>query len=158
EYRFADPETLTDEMMERHAKRRQIAAMFSGRNFDLVARKRRITAGDGVEHLHFGERDLARIGFGRVGADSVNISIAFDPAPLVRFGFVKRLHLGGCSCGDMNMEEAVGPAHLVSPGRGFMCDTNVFLGLARTRAYSAACRDGERTVSSPSASVAEIVV
>src|SRR5262249_29312893 len=157
EHRFADPEALTDEMMERQAKRRQIAAMFSRRNFDLLARKRRIAAGEGVEHFHFDERDLAHIGFGRVGADSVEISIAFDPAPSDKLGFVKLLHLGRCSFGDMNMEEAAGPDHRVSRGLRLVRGTNVS-SVLKGRAYSAACRDGERTLSSPSAAVAEIVV
>src|SRR5262245_4356802 len=91
--------------------------MFCGRNFDLLAWKRRIAASHRVEHFHFDERDFAHIWFWRVGADSIEISIAFDSATGDKLGFVELLHLGRCSFGDMNMEEAAGPAHRVSPRR-----------------------------------------
>src|ERR1700746_2858777 len=63
QHRLADLEALADEMIERHAERRKIAAMFSGRNLNLLAWKRRIAAGDRVEHFHFDERHLAHVGF-----------------------------------------------------------------------------------------------
>src|SRR5215468_5493117 len=66
-------------MIERHAERGEIAAMFSGRNLNLLAWKRRVAAGDRVEHFHFDERDLAHVGFWRIGADAIEIPIAFDP-------------------------------------------------------------------------------
>src|SRR6516165_4388450 len=143
QHRFADLEALADEVIERHAERRQIAAMFSAR--------------DRVEHFHFDERDLARVGFWRVGADAIEIPIAFDPATGDQLGFVELLHRERGSFGDMNMEQAAGPAHRFSPGRSFVGATNIPRPRT-TRAYSAACRDGGRTLSSPSASVAEMVV
>src|SRR5215470_4813773 len=155
EHRLADLEALADEMIERHPERGEIAAMFSGRNLNLLAWKRRVAAGDRVEHFHFDERHLAHVGFWRVGADAIEIPIAFDPATGDQLGFVELLHRERRSFGDMNMEQAAGPAHCVSPGRSFAG------GVPRprtTRAYSAACRDGGRTLSSPSASVAEMVV
>src|SRR6516164_6343865 len=113
QHRLADLEALADELIERHAERREIAAMFCGRNLNFLAWKRRIAAGDRVEHFHFDERHLAHVGVLRVGADAIEIPVAFDPAtPRPR----------------------------------------------TTRAYSAACRDGGRTLASPSASVAEMVV
>src|SRR5215813_3276834 len=65
QHRLADLEALADEVIERHPERRQIATMFSGRNLNLLAWKRRVATGDRVEHLHFDERDLAHIGFWR---------------------------------------------------------------------------------------------
>src|ERR1700757_1875340 len=120
EHRLADLEALADEMIERHAERREIAAMFSGRNLNLLAWKRRIAAGDRVEHFHFDERHLAHVGFWRVGADATEIPIAFDPATGDQLGFVELLHRERRSFGDMNMEQAAGPAHRVSPGRSFV--------------------------------------
>src|SRR5215467_8945738 len=119
QYRLADLEALADEMIERHAERGEIAAMFSGRNLNLLAWKRRVAAGDRVEHFHFDERHLAHVGFWRVGADAIEIPIAFDPATGDQLGFVELLHRERRSFGDMNMEQAAGPAHHVSPGRSF---------------------------------------
>src|SRR5262249_11983825 len=79
QHRLADLEALADEMIERHPESREIAAMFSGRNLNLLAWKQRIAAGDRVEHFHFDERDLAHVGFWRIGADAIEIPIAFDP-------------------------------------------------------------------------------
>src|SRR5262249_2557519 len=139
EHRLADLEALADEVIERHAERRQIAAMFSGRNLNLLARRRRVAAGDRVEHFHFDERHLARVRFWRVGADAIEIPIAFDPAAGDQLGFVELLHRERGSFGDMNMEQAAGPAHRVSPGRSFVGATNIPRPRT-TRAYSAACR------------------
>ena len=64
EHRFAELETPADEVAERHANRREIAAMLFGRKLDLLARSRRIAPRDRLEHFPFDERHLARIGFG----------------------------------------------------------------------------------------------
>src|SRR5262245_29845249 len=125
QHRLADLEALTDQVVERHAERRQVAAMFSRRKLDLLARKRRVAPGNRVEHFHFDEGHLAHVGFWRVGADAVEIPIAFDPAASDQLGFVELLHRERRSLGDMNMEQAAGPAHRVSPNRRSCAATNI---------------------------------
>src|SRR5262249_56818607 len=49
QHRLADLEALADEVIERHPERRQIATMFSGRNLNLLAWKRRVAPGDRAE-------------------------------------------------------------------------------------------------------------
>src|SRR5260221_11135833 len=67
QHRLADLEALADEMIKRDPKRREIAAMFCGRNLNLLAWKRRIAAGGGVEPFHFDERHLPHFGVWQVG-------------------------------------------------------------------------------------------
>src|SRR5215468_5473249 len=59
QHRLADLEALADEMIERHAERREIAAMFCGRNLNFLARKRRVAGGGRRGPFHFHVRDLA---------------------------------------------------------------------------------------------------
>jgi hypothetical protein len=91
--------------------------MICRRKLDLLARSRRITPRDRVEHFHFDERHLARVEFWRVGAGSVEIAIAFDAAAGDELGFIELLHRKRCSFRDVNMKQAPRPAHRVSSGR-----------------------------------------
>ncbi len=64
EHRFADFEALPDEVAERYADRREIAAMICGRKLDLLTRSRRITPRDCLEHFHFLSVTSRASGFG----------------------------------------------------------------------------------------------
>src|SRR6201993_2646073 len=55
QHRLADLEALADEMIERHAERREVAAMFCGRNLNLLAWKRRVAPGGRGAALPFDE-------------------------------------------------------------------------------------------------------
>src|SRR5262249_49506007 len=53
EHRLADLEAPADQVVERHAERREVAAVIGGRKLHLLARRRRITPRDRLQHFHF---------------------------------------------------------------------------------------------------------
>src|SRR4029450_12015007 len=115
EHAFAVLEALADEVAQRHPARREIAAVLCGRKLDLLAGSRRITPRDCLEHFHFDQRHLARIGLWRVGAGAVEIAIAFNAAAGDKLGLLELLHRERCSRRDMKGEQAAGPAHSCLP-------------------------------------------
>ena len=91
----ADPEALSDQMIQGNACHSEVTAMVVGSDFDGTRLKWRIVAGKSLKYPHLEHGHFAEVGLCRICAGAQEIPIAFNAATGDEARFCKLLHLNG---------------------------------------------------------------